>query len=592
MTVMTLEGSLAYLREQEIELLNDLATTLADFGDEAEADLKRLRDVAQDCREMFFMVAIIGEFNAGKSTFVNALIGEKLLPIGITPTTEFIELIRYSEIPVRKPTLREDGLREWGHPNTGMEGVAIVDTPGTGSVFKKHETTAKDFLHRSDLVIFVLSAKHAFAETERLYLELARNYGKKIVFVVNQIDLLEDQERHQVRRFIEAQAKEKLDLEPLIFMVSAKTALEAGATATGDPGGVDAVRAYLRGVYAETSPAKQKLTAQLDTAKRVLDRYTAQLDQKRGLLSADMSKAEDVKSDLERQSLGLEQRMREASNSIDRILEGVRERGLNFIDENLSLRKLGRSIDRQQLQKAFEEVVVGRAIRELNNATGDYTNAVIDQSRLYWRGVIDRLNQLRDLMDEELGGLDSSIYAEQRESLENAIRIAESELKSYSTGQVVEEMERTFSQNMQGFQGSAVLTAAGVAAMLIGYAMPGAMVGATAAPLALPVFLAGGVVTMIFGVPTLTYYQRLRTQAKKNFNERIDELLKNYHDALDDLTHKERSRLEQYGNQVLRPIFNRLDMLTRRYDTQQEQIEVYKRRVKSLREDIQAIEDE
>ena len=125
--------------------------------------------------------------------------GSSLLPVGITPTTEAIELIRYGDVPNRKPTLREDGIREWSHPNTGAPGVALVDTPGTGSVFQKHETVAKSFLHRSDLVIFVVSAKRALAETERLYLELAKNYGKKIILVVNQIDLLQPKEPTEVR---------------------------------------------------------------------------------------------------------------------------------------------------------------------------------------------------------------------------------------------------------------------------------------------------------------------------------------------------------------------------------------------------------
>lgn len=175
----TLDGTLAALRESEIRLLTDIGTTLAEMGEAAQQDRRRLLDVAQDLRDMFYLVVIIGEFNAGKSTFINALLGDNLLPVGITPTTEVIELIRYGEVANRKPVMREDGIREWTHPNTGAPGVALVDTPGTGSVFQKHEKTAKSFLHRSDLVVFVVSAKRAFAETERLYLELAKNYGKK-----------------------------------------------------------------------------------------------------------------------------------------------------------------------------------------------------------------------------------------------------------------------------------------------------------------------------------------------------------------------------------------------------------------------------
>ncbi|MEO1165742.1 MAG: dynamin family protein, partial [Chloroflexota bacterium] len=130
----TLEGPIAALREKAIEIIDDVAVALTEEGEQTQPDVKRMRDMAQDLRDMFFIVSIIGEFNAGKSSFVNSLLGERLLPMGITPTTEFIELIRYNEIADRNPDIREGTLREWAHPNTGAPGVAIVDTPGTGSV--------------------------------------------------------------------------------------------------------------------------------------------------------------------------------------------------------------------------------------------------------------------------------------------------------------------------------------------------------------------------------------------------------------------------------------------------------------------------
>lgn len=263
-SVNVLEGPLVVFREDEVRLLADMAATLAEISDDTAEDRKRLLDVVDDLRDLFFLVVVIGEFNAGKSTVINALLGETLLPTGVTPTTEVIELVKYAETASRKPLSQDEGMRRWGHPNTGAAGVAIVDTPGTGSVFQKHEKIAKSFLHRSDLVIFVISAKRAFAETERLYLELAKSYGKKVVLVVNQIDLLKPNEQAEVRRFIEQQVKELLDIQPLLFMVSAKEALADG----GNGGGMDALRAHLRGVLSEAPPAKQKLLAQLDMRSR------------------------------------------------------------------------------------------------------------------------------------------------------------------------------------------------------------------------------------------------------------------------------------------------------------------------------------
>jgi small GTP-binding protein len=586
-----LEGPLAALREAEMRLISDVAAVLAEMGDHTADDRRRLLEVAQDLREAFFLVVIIGEFNAGKSTFINALLGEELLPMGITPTTETIELIRYSEIPDRKPDVSVQGVRVWAHPNTGAPGVAIVDTPGTGSVFQRHEQVAKAFLHRSDLVLFVISAKRAFAETERLYLELAKNYGKKIILVVNQVDLLEPGEEAEVRRFIERQVQDLLNLQPLIFMVSARKALQAArAGSGGDAGGVEAVRAHLRGVLSEAPPAKQKLLSQLTMTEQIVQRYLAQIQERTDLVTLDTSKVRDVQLELERQALGLDSPLSAVRAEIDHIFEGIRERGTAFIDNYLSIRRVGRVPSRDLLQAEFQDKVIGRAVRDIDEATGAYINAVIDQSRLYWRGVIDRLNQLADLMEQELSGLDAGMYAEQRESLQEAIRIAESELRSYSTGKVLRDIHTLFETNMSGFTTASLAAVAGLIAAVLGIATQGPLVGVGAAPLALPAFLIGLPVAAIGGVAAWRYYRRITADVRRDFNSRIDQLERTYHQALDELTQKERSRLTQYGKQVLTPVFSRLEVLNHRYVAQRTALQDQLKQIVTLREGIEAVQ--
>jgi small GTP-binding protein len=586
----TLEGPLAALREREILLLTDIAGTLAELGEPAAQDRQRLVDVAQDLRDMFFLVVIIGEFNAGKSTFINALLGDEVLQMGITPTTEAIHLVRYGEIANRKPNMRDENIYEWTHPNTGAVGVSLVDTPGTGSVFQKHEKTAKAFLHRSDLVIFVISAKRALAETERLYLELARDYGKKIILVVNQVDLLNPTERQEVRRFVEQQVEDLLNLKPLLFMVSAKEAVKAardGASQTES--GIEAVKAHLRGVFNETPPAQQKLLAQLDMAERVVKKYTDSVKARVDLVSADTVKVRDVQRELETQSTGLGGQLAAARAQIDSVFEGMRMRGLQFINENLSIRKIGRSVNREQLQQQFQDVVVGRALRDIDEATRNYINALVDNSRSYWRTIIERLNQLRDLLDQEVGGLDSNIYAEQREALQEAINIAESELKSYSSGKVIGDMQQLFQSNMNGFTMGALAALVGlIVALVATVGTPGPVIGVGAAALAAPALLIAAPITLVGGWAAMRYYRRVTDDTKREMNTRITEIEKTYHEALDNLTQKERNRLTQYGAQVLTPIFSRLEVLSARYQAQQDEMRAFHDQIAALRKDIEA----
>jgi hypothetical protein len=456
-------------------------------------------------------------------------------------------------------------------------------------VFLKHETTAKSFLHRSDLVMFVISAKRAMTEAERLYLELAKNYGKKIILVINQIDLLEPNEQADVRRFVERQMENLLGMRPLLFMVSAKEARigRQEGDLSGDPGGMEALKAHLRGVFAQVPPAKQKLLSQLDMALAVIERHERRIRDKAAMVGADTARAKDVQQELEQQSAGMNAQLMAARAEIDKVLEGLRVRALEFINTNLSIRLIGRGVSREALQAQFQEVVIGRSLRDIGEATNTYINALIDNSRLYWRGVIDRLNQLKDTLDQELTGLDSGIYAEQREALQEAIRIADAELKTYSSGKIIGEIQSVFQTNMNAFTTSAAATLGGLILVLLAIAPAGPVIGAGALATATLAFVVGLPLAIIGGALGVRYYQRVASDTKRDMNARIDQLQRAYHEALNEITQKERTRLAQYGRQVLTPIFSRLEALSQRYTTQQNDVRRFHEQIEQLRRGIE-----
>ncbi|MCA9911544.1 MAG: hypothetical protein KC519_22975, partial [Anaerolineae bacterium] len=70
--ISPLEGTLAALRESQIRLITEISDTIGEIGEAAQHDQQRLREMAEDLRDQFFLVAIIGEFNSGKSSLINA----------------------------------------------------------------------------------------------------------------------------------------------------------------------------------------------------------------------------------------------------------------------------------------------------------------------------------------------------------------------------------------------------------------------------------------------------------------------------------------------------------------------------------------
>src|SRR5688572_8085304 len=156
------EAQLAVARE----LLATLRDTLTQFG-AAGDDQAALAASMRQLDELFLLV-VVGEFNAGKSAFINALLGQMLLHEGVTPTTAQIQVLKHGDTVTRG--ISPDGVHVVTAPVELLRDVHIVDTPGTNAIIREHERLTTEFVPRSDLVVFITSADRPFTETERLLL--------------------------------------------------------------------------------------------------------------------------------------------------------------------------------------------------------------------------------------------------------------------------------------------------------------------------------------------------------------------------------------------------------------------------------------
>ena len=107
-----------------------------------------------------FLLVVIGEFNAGKSAFINELLGARVLEEGVTPTTTRLQIIRHGDTVQRSAD--GSGADLIHAPAPLLEDLTIVDTPGTNAIFREHERLTTEFVQRSDLVLFVNSSYRSF----------------------------------------------------------------------------------------------------------------------------------------------------------------------------------------------------------------------------------------------------------------------------------------------------------------------------------------------------------------------------------------------------------------------------------------------
>ena len=236
----------------ELHRLADLAGAIGMKtlrADLVETRIPKLED------ERFHLV-VLGEFNHGKSTFVNALLGADVLPTGITPTTAAINHVVWAVHPRARAVLHDGKevsldpktLTDWvtvdgshaaevrfvevGWPAELLEDkVTLVDTPGVNDLNEQRAEITYEYVPRADAVIFLLDAGQALKESERAFLasRILERSKERLIFVVGKIDLLTPPELADVTAYVREHLGRLVD-DPPIFAVSARRHL-AGDTA-------------------------------------------------------------------------------------------------------------------------------------------------------------------------------------------------------------------------------------------------------------------------------------------------------------------------------------------------------------------------
>lgn len=319
------------LRAQVEDLVKDLQNLSQEIG---HKDLAAAVGELRNRMTEPFMFVIVGEVKAGKSSFVNALLSadREICPVAPQPMTDTIQQILYGEkeeIIVVNPYLKKVLL-----PVEILRDIAIVDTPGTNSIVERHQEITENFIPASDLVIFVFEAKNPYRQSAWDFFDfIHRDWHKKIIFVLQQKDLMTAEDLAVNERGLYDYALKKGMAEPAIFTTSAKAEMEHRYDASG----FSAVRDYIRTHVTGGRGAALKLKNNLTTSRSILDRIRQDLDTRAEQYKADTAFREDIRQTLDNQErksnhqVGL--LIENLLNGYDRITRGIGEElsgGLSF----------------------------------------------------------------------------------------------------------------------------------------------------------------------------------------------------------------------------------------------------------------------
>jgi small GTP-binding protein len=507
------------LIEDELALLERLLDILTRFP-AAEEDQAAVRRAAEHLTALFLLV-IVGEFNAGKSAFINALVGAEVMPEGVTPTTSVINLLRYGPEPA--VTMQPDGVIVRAYPADFLDEITIVDTPGTNAIIREHEQLTQQFVPRSDMVLFVTSADRPFTESEREFMGSIRDWGKKIVVIINKIDLLRDDAAvAQVTSFVSENIERLLGFAPEVFPVSSLLAQQAKALGNRNPDERarlwDASRfgpleAYIFTTLDEEGRIRLKLLSPLGVAERIDEKYLQIADDRLTVLRDDLATIDNIERQLAAYQEDMRRQFAYHLTRLENIIHRMLQRGDEFFEETIRLGRVFDLLNKDKIRGEFERQVVSGTEAQIDAVIDELIDWMVEQDLKIWKSVTDYIDRRRLTQYEEglIGEVGGQFRYDRRALLESVAKRAQEEVDRYD----LDEEANQLADSVRNAVATVAIAEAGAVGL-------GALIVAAASTVAVDV--TGIIAASLLAGLGLFVLPNKRKQAKRDFRARAGEL--------------------------------------------------------------------
>lgn len=519
-----------FLREEK-ETLSEIRLALAEIDVPREL-LATLQDAILQLDELFLMV-VVGEFNAGKSALVNALLGEKVLLEGATPTTSRVTLVKWGEKVAEQVV--DENFAVYTYPLPLLKELNIVDTPGTNAVIRYHERLTEEFVPRSDLVLFTTSADHPLTESERQFLERILAWGKKVVFALNKADIIENEAAlEEVRSFVMKHATLVLKDIPEFFAVSARLAqraLNESDTRIRDQlrtaSGLDALEGYINSTLDDKTRLGLKFNNPIGVAENLIGQVAHETQTQSEEIKEDIQTAASLESTVTDYERDLQNELRPRLAEVENILHRLEQRGLDFFDTTMRIMNIQELIRGDRVRAEFEKRVLAEVPQQIEDQVQRLIDWLVQKDLQEWQRVMTYVQRRRALHAEHIVGEGMEPREVRRRELID------------SMGRSVQQIIETYDRDREASELAAHVESAVAQTALLeaGAVGLGALVTAAVLSSSLDVtgILAAGTLAIV-GFFVIPYK---RKQAKDNFREKMTALRTNLLETLTDSFQRE-----------------------------------------------------
>jgi small GTP-binding protein len=358
-------------------------------------DIDRLAALVHEMDELFLLV-VVGEYNSGKSTFINALLGDEVFAMGDLPTTRAISILRYGQ--AGPPEKIAEHVQLYHYPLEVLRDLDIVDTPGTNSIERMEEAITREFVPRADLLLFVTSLLQPLTASELDFLTHIREWGKKVVFVVNGIDRRNsDEQLDRVRQYLTHEVTTRLGVTaPTLYFISALQALRAktapGSAAPDPKNEYVALERYVLETLREKERVRLKLLTPLGVLTHVLKGNVATLDGRLAVVHADANVLRSIRDQLEAYSKEMRTDSERYLIEMRNVLYELERRGRSWFERTIRIGNAFFLRNKDAVENRFRAEVVQESPQQVEAVVHRMVDWTVDRNLRLWRAVFGELD--------------------------------------------------------------------------------------------------------------------------------------------------------------------------------------------------------
>ncbi len=423
--------------EQERELL-ERVRAFADRLDPDGESTRRISELINHLDDMFLLV-VVGEVKAGKSAFINALLGVEVCPEGPLPLTDRVHVLGYGEEEQERESVDDPHVVRRTLPIEGLRRMNVVDTPGMNSPLKRHQEITEGFLPRADIVFFVTSIDCPLTQTEVAFLGTIRDrWRKEVACVLAKIDMRTPKDQAVVLEYLQDSFREHLGFSPPVFPVSsvqARAARKSGDEEALEASGLAAIERYIVENLSESGRILLKLKSPLGVVLDVVRAVDAMAEARLSVLKDDFKGWNAIQEQVTFAATSLKERAERHIAPITISFENLEARGRGFLREVISLRNFRLVSDKGRFREKFEREVVRDAAHEIEGRVEAAARWLGEETKALWARSLDHFNHtvaLDRYRDEIAAGGGPSFRKTRRETLERIVTDARRHVEGFN----------------------------------------------------------------------------------------------------------------------------------------------------------------